>query len=128
MPFILLIDANAEYRQMLAKQLVREGFDTYAVSTGQEGLNVASQKKIDLVLLDMHLPKTDGVDTFHTLRTTSTTQNLPMMLLTDLAPTDYWRRLKYNTDGATYVTNKSDDSIFLLARINELIGSTYSAL
>ena len=58
---ILIVDDDASIREVLATQLTRLKYDTFTAADGQEG--VAAFKKIspDLVLMDVMMPKLDGL-------------------------------------------------------------------
>ncbi len=59
---ILIIDDEASIRSSLKGILEDEGFQVNAVETGEEGLEAIRNQNIDLVLLDIWLPKMNGVD------------------------------------------------------------------
>jgi len=59
---ILIIDDEASIRSSLQGILEDEGFQTTAVETGEEGLEVIRHQNVDLVLLDIWLPRMNGVD------------------------------------------------------------------
>ncbi|MBM3284361.1 MAG: sigma-54-dependent Fis family transcriptional regulator, partial [Candidatus Aminicenantes bacterium] len=59
---ILIIDDEASIRSSLKGILQDEGFQTTAVETGEEGLEVIRNQNVDLVLLDIWLPRMNGVD------------------------------------------------------------------
>jgi two-component system response regulator AtoC len=60
-PRILVIDDDSELREMILKQFQREGFDAVGANSGQKGLDLAWDKKPDLVLLDLYMPGMNGL-------------------------------------------------------------------
>lgn len=57
---VLIVDDEEPIRLNLEIFLRDENFDIYAVETGKEAIKVASKIKIDLGIIDMRLPDTDG--------------------------------------------------------------------
>ncbi|MCK4386043.1 MAG: response regulator, partial [candidate division Zixibacteria bacterium] len=68
MPSILVIDDKDSMRQMLSKTLELEGYEVEAAKDGERGLEKAKEKRYDLVLADLKLPKMDGLEVLSTLK------------------------------------------------------------
>ena len=67
---MLLVDDEDTVRALGQTMLERMGYTVYTASDGREGLDVIeqSQKRIDLVILDLTMPRMDGEETFRELR------------------------------------------------------------
>jgi two-component system response regulator MprA len=61
MSLILIVDDHAATREPLAKLLKYEGFETASAANGVEALAAVRSRKPDLVLLDLMMPKMDGL-------------------------------------------------------------------
>ncbi|MCP4582087.1 MAG: sigma-54-dependent Fis family transcriptional regulator [candidate division Zixibacteria bacterium] len=61
MPSILVIEDKDSMQKMLSATLESEGYEVDAVGDGQSGVNRAREKKYDVVLTDLKLPKMDGM-------------------------------------------------------------------
>ena len=59
---ILIIDDEENIRKYLEHSLAKDGFDVHTAQYGQEGLDLLIRKHIDIVLLDLNLPDTNGLD------------------------------------------------------------------
>lgn len=59
---ILIADDEAEFRYMLHTFLTKEGFEVTETSNGVEALNALQSKVFDIALLDIKMPKVDGMD------------------------------------------------------------------
>ncbi|MEJ2628000.1 MAG: response regulator [bacterium] len=59
---ILIIDDDSRIRASLASLLEEEGYAILSSSNGEEGLKIASNEKIDIVLLDVILPGRSGIE------------------------------------------------------------------
>ena len=61
MSLILVVDDHAATREPLAKLLRYEGYDTACAANGAEALAAVKERKPDLVVLDLLMPKMDGL-------------------------------------------------------------------
>lgn len=68
MPKILMIDDDTELTQLVAEYLALDGFEFEAVHNGEQGLARANDSNCDLILLDVMLPKRDGLSVLKALR------------------------------------------------------------
>jgi DNA-binding NtrC family response regulator len=68
MPSILVIDDKESMRQMLAKTLESEGFEVDTARDGERGLDKAKEKRFDLILTDLKLPKMDGLEVLSSIK------------------------------------------------------------
>jgi DNA-binding response OmpR family regulator len=78
-PTILLVDDEDSVRKVLAFPLERDGFAVIQAADGEEALEKFSAQPIDLVVLDIMLPRLDGLEVCKRLRATST---VPIIMLT----------------------------------------------
>ncbi|WP_297427636.1 response regulator transcription factor [Clostridium sp.] len=76
---ILIVEDELRIRFLLRDYLMREDYNVFEASNGEEGLFVFSTQKIDLVLLDIMMPVMDGLTMLEKLREVST---VPVILLT----------------------------------------------
>ena len=65
---ILIVDDEAGIRDSLSSILTEEGYAVESVSSGEECLERLTNRQIDLVLLDVWLPKMDGIETLERMR------------------------------------------------------------
>ena len=84
---ILLIEDEDFIRDLYKRQLELAGMPTDAFGLGNEGLNAAHQKPTDyeLVLLDIMLPDTNGLQILKDLKQNNATKAIPVILLTNLS-------------------------------------------
>ena len=78
---ILIVEDEESYREPLVYQLTREGYDVSAAASGEEGLELFTKGGIDLVLLDLMLPRLDGFGVCEWIRKRS---DVPIVMLTAL--------------------------------------------
>lgn len=81
---ILIVEDEADLRQALKTVFSYEDFTVYTAQDGEEGLNTALEKKPDIILLDVLMPKKDGVTVLKELRADSWGKNVKVIILTAL--------------------------------------------
>ena len=79
---ILAVDDSTSIRQMVAFTLKGAGYDVIEAADGQEGLDKAKSKTINLILTDQNMPRMDGLTLVKTLRGLPQYKTTPMLMLT----------------------------------------------
>lgn len=86
-PRILIIEDEKPLANMLADKLQGEGFTTQVAFDGQDGLKIALDWQPDLILLDLIMPKMDGMTMLRRLRQDDRGKGIHVILLTNLSDT-----------------------------------------
>lgn len=68
MPMILVVDDDAQVRDMLTTTLEREGYEVCEASDGAEAVEVYDPMKVDLVITDIVMPEKEGIETIMDIR------------------------------------------------------------
>ncbi len=76
---ILLVDDEQAVQTLLAYPLRRDGYEVIAATDGQEALRRFAEQRFDLVVLDLMLPKLDGIEVCRRMRSRS---QVPIIMLT----------------------------------------------
>src|SRR5437763_10392084 len=76
---ILLVDDEESVRKVLSFPLERDGFTVVQAADGEEALREFAANSVDLVVLDIMLPRLDGLEVCKRLRATS---SVPIIMLT----------------------------------------------
>jgi len=76
---ILLVDDEQAIQKLVAYPLRRDGYDVVAARDGREALDRFSAEPFDLVVLDVMLPRVDGIEVCRRLRARS---QVPIIMLT----------------------------------------------
>jgi two-component system, OmpR family, response regulator MprA len=79
-PRILLVDDEQPIQTLLSFPLQRDGYEVVAASDGQEALNRFAEQPFDLVVLDLMLPKVDGLEVCRRMRAAG--DRRPVLVLT----------------------------------------------
>ena len=85
---ILVVDDEDFIRQALADKLKSSGFDVIEAADGEEALKMAMENHPDLILLDVVMPKMDGIEAMKKIRQDDWGKNVPLILLTRVEPDD----------------------------------------
>ena len=76
---ILVVDDDTNICELLRLYLTKEGYQVTTANDGEEGLEKFNQLKPDMVLLDVMMPKMDGLEVCRRIRKLG---NTPVMMLT----------------------------------------------
>jgi len=79
---ILAVDDSGSLRQMVAFSLKAAGYEVVSAVDGQDGLNKAKEKTVDLVLTDQNMPIMDGLTLIKNLRELGSYKTVPILMLT----------------------------------------------
>jgi len=79
---ILVIEDEAPLRELLQYNLEKEGYSVLPADTGEKGVELARAEKPDLVILDLMLPKIDGLEVCRLLKGARETRSIPILMLT----------------------------------------------
>ena len=79
---ILIIEDEEDIRELVRYNLERENLAVTEAESGEAGLKSASQKKPDLILLDLMLPGKDGLQICRELKRNEATRDIPVVMMT----------------------------------------------
>jgi len=122
---ILVIEDETDIREMLSLRLKKEKFDVLEASEGITGLKKALEEQPDLILLDLMLPFTNGLDILRKLRTNRKSAPMPVIIVSAKGEeSDVVVGLELGADD--YVVKPFNTSV-LLARINALLRRSHAS-
>jgi len=81
-PVVLAADDDPDILELVAFRLERSGYTVIKAHDGEEALRLALEKKPDLAVLDVMMPKLDGFELTRRLRAEEATSRMPIILLT----------------------------------------------
>jgi two-component system chemotaxis response regulator CheY len=79
---VLTVDDSPSIRQMVSFTLKSAGYEVLEASDGQDGLDKARGKAVDLILTDQNMPRMDGITLIKALRGMATYKSTPILMLT----------------------------------------------
>src|SRR5215831_8183360 len=86
-PRILIVDDNETNRDLLITRLGIHGFDLLQASDGEEAIEVTKKSLPDLILLDVMMPKMDGIEATKRIKADASLPFTPIILVTAKADT-----------------------------------------
>ncbi len=78
-PLLLLVDDDPQIRQLLGDIGTREGFEILEAADGAAALQMLARRHMDLVLLDLHMPRVNGLDVLRAVRAGGTSSQIALM-------------------------------------------------
>jgi DNA-binding response OmpR family regulator len=81
-PTVLVVDDNDDTRTMLHTLLAYKGYRVIEAADGEQAIEVTSQENPGLVLLDLGLPRMNGLSVIRRLRNESKLLNVPVVVIT----------------------------------------------
>jgi DNA-binding response OmpR family regulator len=112
---ILMVDDDPSLVKIITFFLKDEGYDVISASTGVEALQILQQQWVDMVILDIMLPRLDG---FEVCRRVRETNRVPIIMLSARGSTE--DRVKGLLEGADDYLPKPCEPAELLARVKAL--------
>lgn len=126
MKTVLIVDDSKFLRLAAERALIRAGFKVCTARDGEEALRMVSSHGLDLIVLDMLLPKLAGLEVLKSLRQNPVTALTPVIVLSSEAQKNEAKLLK---EGATAYFEKSKlcldkNSDAFLKIVRQMIGSS----
>lgn len=118
---ILAVDDSGSLRQMVSFSLTAAGYQVVQAVDGQDGLDKAKDKTVDLVLTDQNMPIMDGLTLIKNLRSLSSYQKVPILMLTTESSDEM--KAKGKAAGANGWLVKPFDPKRLIEVVQKVIGS-----
>src|SRR6476661_9521748 len=112
---ILMVDDDPSLVKILSFLLKDEGYEVVSASTGLEALQILQQQWVDMLILDIGLPRVDG---FEVCRRVRETNRIPIIMLSARGSTE--DRVKGLLEGADDYLPKPCEPAELLARVKAL--------
>ena len=115
---VLVTDDDPTFRDMVAEMLRLAGYDILKASDGQEGWEKLQSEGADMAVLDLNMPRMDGLQLTRNIRNDARFSDMPILLLTIRALVD--DQISGFERGADDYLTKPFDNKMLLARLKVL--------
>ena len=118
---ILYVEDNEDNVYMLSRRLKRKGFEIVIAVDGEQGVEMASSEKPDLILMDLSLPKMDGWTATKHIKSKDKLKSIPIIALSAHAMEEHKQRAL--DSGCNDYDTKPVDINRLLSKISEQLGT-----
>lgn len=116
---ILIVDDEPDILELIEYNLKKEGYQVFTASNGQEGIAVAKKVHPDLIILDIMMPKMDGIEACRLMRAIPEFKNTFMVFLTARSE-EYSEIAGFNVGADDYIA-KPIKPRALVSRINAIL-------
>ncbi|PHN08551.1 response regulator transcription factor [Flavilitoribacter nigricans] len=116
---ILVVDDEPDILEFLEYNLNKEGYRVFTASNGEEGVMLAEKEKPDLIILDIMMPKMDGVEVCRNLRSKPMFDKTLIAFLT-AREEDYSQIAALEVGGDDYITKPIRPRVFM-SRVKALL-------
>ena len=118
-PVILVVDDQPQNIELLEAYLAPQGYEIVKAASGEEALLKLSGNKIDLILLDIMMPRMSGLEVLEKVRAGEKTKAIPVIMVTALKETE--DKIKALEAGCDDFISKPFDKVELLARVKSML-------
>ncbi|MDJ0828538.1 MAG: SpoIIE family protein phosphatase [Desulfobacterales bacterium] len=118
-PLVLIVDDNPANVEIFQMRLEANGYDIITATDGEAGLVLATAKQPDLILLDIMMPKMDGIEVCRRIRADQSLPFIPIIMVT--ARTDSKDIVAGLEAGADEYLTKPVDHAALVARVKSML-------
>jgi two-component system alkaline phosphatase synthesis response regulator PhoP len=122
---ILIVDDEPDILELVEYNLKKEGYQVFTASNGQEGISLAKKVHPDLIVLDIMMPKMDGIEACRLMRAIPEFKNTFMVFLTARSE-EYSEIAGFNVGADDYIA-KPIKPRALVSRINAILRRNNSA-
>ncbi len=120
-PRILCVDDEPAILKTFEILLAPHGYEVIEAQNGQEALEKLKEERIDLVLMDVKMPKLNGLEACRRIKEDEKTRDIPVVLITGML--EKGDRIKGIEAGAEDFLSKPFDAAEVLARVKMLLKS-----
>ncbi len=112
---LLVADDSERNREILARQLERQGYSVTCVGNGVDALRLLRERSYDLALLDVLMPEMDGFSALEAIKTDPELREIPVIMIS--ASDEYSSVIRCIESGAEDYLPKPFDPVLLRARL-----------
>ena len=120
---ILLIEDDSVQADIYLTRLLAEGYGAALAKDGELGLKMALENHPTVIVLDVRIPKMDGVNVLEALRKDEWGAKVPVIILTNLDPTNELTDKIYRNNASFFLLKQATEPELLIEKIKEILAS-----
>ncbi len=118
---ILVADDEPNILQSVKLVLEEEGYEVLTAKDGEETLGLAQNEPLDLIILDIKMPKISGQEVYRLLKENEKSERIPVIILTAIGE-EIPQREGWELKGVDYIT-KPFSPYAVVERVNNILGN-----
>lgn len=123
LPYVMVVDDSLSVRKSLSIMLEDAGFETLLAKDGLDAIEILGQTRPNVMLVDMEMPRMNGLELTAHVRANQTTQNMPIFMITSRTTEKHREQAK--TAGVSAYLTKPYQEEELLGMIDKALGGQY---
>jgi len=121
---VLLVDDDPLIIRMYQKKLTGDGYTVRTAFNGEEAMAQVIKEKPDIMLLDVMMPKMNGVETLKALKKNPDTSSIPVIILTNLGDSSEDVENAKKLGALDYLVKAETDLALLSSRIEKALSAS----
>lgn len=117
---ILVVDDDPMLLTLYKRLFSNKGLEVILAEDGQEGLELIEKEKPDFVILDIRMPKIDGIDVLKIMRGKEESKKIPVLMLTNYGHDEY-REATEKLDIVDFLVKTNIDPSGLVKRVADYL-------
>jgi DNA-binding response OmpR family regulator len=118
---ILVVDDDLTLREMYEERLKQEGYIVIGAADGEEAIKKAQDQIPALIILDIMMPRINGIDVFKQLRADEKTKGIPIVILTALVQ-EIDKVQELMTERDSYLVKSQDMPKTVIEKVTAALG------
>ncbi len=114
---VLLVDDEREFLEVLGTRMRNRGLDVATADSAEEAIHKAKQENFDVLVLDLNMPKMDGLETLKILKKNN--PDIHVIILTGHATVE--NGIRATLSGAEEILEKPSNVDMLMRKIEKLV-------
>lgn len=119
---ILLVDDDALLVRMYQKKLENDGYTVATADDGDVALTKACEFKPDLILLDIMMPKVNGLEVLKKIKESKEIENIPVILLTNVGGSEEDVNRGLGLGAVAHLVKAGNRPAVVVAKVKEILG------
>ncbi len=115
MDTILVVDDEKDLRDLLKVRFEYSGFKCVTAKDGREALKIVKEKRPSLIIMDLVMPKMDGIRAYKTLKASAEHKHIPIIVYTAQPPEIIAKKGEIAFDVVDFVLKPFDSKTLVLA-------------